>query len=142
MEKAILMRQRRSDHGTEGILHYKGKSCFSLELPWKNNIIQKSCIPQGTYLTQIRMSPKFGRIYWVMSVEGRTYILIHAGNLAGDVDLGLKTHTYGCILLGKRRGTYKRQRAILLSRFALTDFMMAMANELFSLTIIDPFVEA
>jgi len=54
MEKTIniyLTRLRQSDQGTEGILTVPelGFACFTLELPWRGNRPNVSCIPPGTY---------------------------------------------------------------------------------------------
>ena len=136
---AYIIRQRRSDHGTEGILISGSFSRYTLELPWRNNHTNISCIPSGTYPAQIRVSPKYGIIYWVQDVDGRTYILIHAGNWAGDVAKELRTHTYGCILLGTRRGWLNGQRAVLASRIAVRRFMHYFEKQPFILTIGEAF---
>ena len=106
---ATLIRLRRSDHGSGGILIFRNFHCYSLELPWKHNQRNISCIPAGTYTVNIRQSPKYGRIYWILEVPDRSYILIHSGNWAGDVSRGLKTHTNGCILLGEYTGILQGQ---------------------------------
>ena len=51
-----------------------------------------SCIPEGTYQTGWRKSPKFGETWQIEDVPNRTYILIHAANYPKDV--------HGCIGLG------------------------------------------
>jgi len=110
-----------------------------LELPWRGNRRNISCIPPGSYEVQIRISPRYGRIYWVMKVEGRKYILIHAGNWAGDVKKGLKTHTNGCILTGKYRGCLKGQRSVLASGITVRKFMRLLGGSAFKLNIIEAF---
>jgi len=134
---ATLFRIRRSDHGTEGVLALGDFRCFTLELPWKQNTRNLSCIPAGEYTVSIRISPRYGRIYWVMKVEDRSYILIHSGNWAGDSEKGLNTHTNGCILLGEKRGYLAGQRAVLLSRKAIRRFMNKLDGEDFKLTIME-----
>jgi len=99
MPQAELFRLRRSDQGTEGIFVSTTFSCKTLELPWRNNENQISCIPPGTYNVEIRRSNKFGKTYWVKEVPNRSYILIHSGNYAGDKTKGFKTHVQGCIYL-------------------------------------------
>ena len=96
-----IFRTKRSDHGTEGILSTGNFTCFTLELPWKDNRPDISCIPDGTYRVRLRTSPRHGRVYHLTGVEQRTRILMHSGNLAGDVSKGLRTHANGCILLPK-----------------------------------------
>lgn len=66
----------------------------TLEPPWLDNTPKKSCIPAGKYKIVPRTSPKFGEHLILQDVEGRSYILCHAGNLPGD--------TEGCILVGSR----------------------------------------
>jgi hypothetical protein len=139
MKTVYLFRTSTSDQGTEGIVIYSGKYCYSLELPWRDNKPNISCIPKGAYEAKIRLSPRFGRVYWILEVEGRTYILIHSGNWAGREDLGYKTHTSGCILFGKYRGELQGQRAVLASRPALRQFIDTMGNEPFKLIIIEEF---
>lgn len=69
-------------------------SCKTLELPWRENKRQLSCIPTGKYKVTKWNSPKFGACFKIHDVEGRTNILIHAGNY--------KRQTLGCILVGAR----------------------------------------
>lgn len=135
MKTVRLTRQKQTDAGTEGFLSTDGFNCYTLELPWRNNIRQKSCIPEGSYRCQITQSPRFGRVYTVTGVEGRGNILFHSGNYAGDVDKGYKTHVQGCILLGKRTGYLGQQRGILVSRPAVSEFMSRMAGQPFILEI-------
>ncbi len=136
MNNATLLRIRRSDHGTEGVLIFDDFRCFTLELPWRENAKNLSCIPAGEYDVTIRISPRFGRVYWILTVEDRTYILIHSGNWAGDKQKGLTTHTNGCILLGEKRGYLAGQRAVLLSRRAIRRFMDRLQGEDFKLHIV------
>jgi len=70
----------------------KQMSCVSLELPWKDNQHDISCIPEGVYEIRPFNSVKFGHCFQVMDVPDRDYILIHKGNYNRD--------THGCILLG------------------------------------------
>ena len=134
-----IFRIRRSDHGTEGILTCNNFYCFTMEPPWRDNKRNISCIPPGTYRVKIRYSRKYRQVYWILKVKGRTYILIHAGNWAGDVSRGLKTHTNGCVLLGKYHGWLQGQRAVLLSRITLRRFMNLMAGRDFTLNIYEAF---
>lgn len=139
MRDVYLWRMKRHDQGTEGLLFTEGFNCCSLELPWRDNQRNISCIPVDTYETTIRQSPHFGTIYWVLKVPNRSYILIHSGNWAGDVDKGFKTHVNGCILLGKEMGFLEKQRAILNSRITIRKFMNYMNNENFKLHIMEAF---
>ncbi|MFB6249775.1 MAG: DUF5675 family protein [Salinibacter sp.] len=73
-------------------------SCYTLELPWKDNENQVSCIPTGEYTVRHRGATQSGSYdydhFILRDVEGRSYILIHAGNLYA--------HTLECILVGDR----------------------------------------
>ena len=70
-------------HGTNGQLLLKGERIsYTIELPWKNNLPQVSCIPEGRYELEKRFSLKFGAHLQVMNVPGRELILIHPANVA------------------------------------------------------------
>jgi hypothetical protein len=88
---------------------------------------------------EIRLSNKYGRVYWVRKVPNRTYILIHSGNYAGDKSQGYKTHVMGCILLGKKSGFLGGQTAVLNSRIAVRQFVSHMEYEPFELNIQEAF---
>lgn len=141
MATVYLRRQRRSDHGTEGVLiapcfgFTSGAPLYVIELPWRGNASNISCIPDGTYLCRIRESKRFGRTYHVLDVAGRSFILMHAGNWAGDRSKGLLSNSHGCILLGLKRGVARGQRAVLNSRTAVRRFVEAAGGEEFQLVI-------
>ena len=82
--------------GTFGVLLGDGDEPFALtlELPWRNNEVGKSCIPAGTYTCKRVLSPKFGNTFEVTNVQGRSHILFHRGNVDDD--------THGCILVGEK----------------------------------------
>lgn len=67
-------------------------SCDTLELPWKDNKRNVSCVPSGDYKVVKRYSPKFGNHFHLTNVKDRSYILIHKGNYYTDIR--------GCILVG------------------------------------------
>ena len=69
--------------GTNGCL-FAGTEfiCFTIELPWLENIKQRSCIPEGRYRIIPRVSPRFGEHILVHEVPFRNGILIHAANNA------------------------------------------------------------
>lgn len=97
--------------------------CHTLELPWKDNRRNVSCIPAGWYKCEQVESPRFkSHLYKLLDVPDRDGILIHAGNVAGDKDFGLATDVEGCILLGLNVGVINRQRAVTASANALALF--------------------
>lgn len=133
-----LIRIKRNNQGTIGILSTPfGFQCHTLELPWRDNQKNISCIPPGEYQTKIRISPKYGKVYHVQDVPNRTFILIHSGNWAGDVNKGYRTHVNGCIILGAKRGLLDGQIAVLNSRLAVRRFMENMMYDDFKLKIIE-----
>lgn len=54
--------------------------CQSIELPWHHNRPNQSCIPEGTYNLEWRLSERFGMHLHVLQVPKRRYILIHPAN--------------------------------------------------------------
>ena len=131
-----LFRTITSDQGTEGVIATDRFFSKTLELPWRKNQRSISCIPSGIYTVKIRQSPKYGSVYWVTNVPDRSYILIHSGNFAGDIEKGFKTHVNGCILLGKKHGFFSDQRAILSSRVTVRKFRNIMKDKTFQLNVI------
>lgn len=140
MERYVnLCRLRRGDQGTRGMLFYGDFNCHTIELPWRENKSNISCIPPGEYKCKIRISPRYGKIYWVTKVKDRTYILIHAGNWAGDKSKGYRSNVAGCILLGTRKGLLAGQWAVLNSRVAVRRFMDKLGVEPFTLRVLESF---
>ena len=76
-------------------------------------------------------------MYEVKDVPGRTAILIHAGNFAGDTTRGLRSDVQGCILLGMGRGEIEGQPAVTLSRAALNKLRAVVGRQSFDLVITD-----
>jgi hypothetical protein len=56
----------------------------TLELPWKNNQRNISCIPEGAYKAIKHVSPTFGDSIWIKNVPNRSEILVHVGNFVGS----------------------------------------------------------
>lgn len=105
--------------------------CVTLELPWKGNQHEVSCIPQGAYPVIRYVSPKRGyEVPLLEYVPDRSMIEMHIGNTVADTD--------GCILLGTRFGA--DGHSIEDSRAAFTKFMRLLgATSTFSLTVVNPF---
>lgn len=67
--------------GTNGeLLLNGGRLCYTIELPWRNNERQVSCIPEGKYELKKRYTPRFGKHLILLQVPNRSYILLHAAN--------------------------------------------------------------
>jgi len=137
MINANIFRIKSDDQGTIGIfvIPNLGWSCYINELPDRQNRSSISKIPAGDYIVNIRQSPRFGTIFHVTNVKNRSYILFHGGNYAGDVKKKWRTHSHGCLLLGRKVGILGNQRAVLNSRTTLIEFMNLMDNESFKLKI-------
>jgi len=109
-------------NGTNGSIFLNGNLlCYSIELPWHNNLNRISCAPEGTYELVKRYSPKHGWHLMLQNVPGRQLILVHAAN---DAIKELK----GCIapvsLLtaeGKGTGSRVALRKINSNAFAALD---------------------
>ena len=90
---ATLFRHHESADGTWGVLCSDGYAALSLELPWRDNRPNISCIPFGCYVTVWDYSPTFERFtYRVTDVPERDGIRIHGANRIGELR--------GCIALG------------------------------------------
>jgi len=136
MMKLSLFRTATGDQGTFGVITTPGGITLrTLELPWRENRPNISCVPVGVYEVRWVYSPKFRWCYQVMDVPGRTHIKMHSANYAGDVSKGYRTHLLGCIALGRYTGTLGGQRAVLSSRFAVSDFTRELQGKPFTLTI-------
>lgn len=70
------------------------------EPPWRDNRANISCIPPDRYICTLAVSPTYGLCPHILDVPGRTDILIHWGNWAGDTEAGLYSDSAGCVLAG------------------------------------------
>ena len=75
-----------------GRVRFNSFSCHSLELPWRNNHQDISCIANGIYPCEKYYSETHGWCFKVMNVHNRTLVRGHKGNFV--------TSTLGCILFG------------------------------------------
>ena len=140
MLAAKLTRAPSTDQGTFGLLVFGQSTVRTLELPWRDNTPQKSCIPTGTYRCQIVKSPRFGKVYHVTNVPGRSAVLIHSANFAGDVDKGWTTQLHGCIAPFLKTGIMRNNAGVmqasgLVSRPALNMLMDWADGQPFDLEI-------
>ncbi len=93
--------------GANGTLLLHGQPlCHTIELPWRDNRRNISCIPEGRYRLAFTKSNRHGLRLKVLAVPGRSGILIHAANDAA-------TELQGCIapvtkLTGPGKGIYSR----------------------------------
>jgi hypothetical protein len=66
--------------------------CYTLELPWKDNSNNISCIPEGTYNGILRYDKTDGWRIQLENVPNRSGVQIHMGNYTAQIE--------GCILVG------------------------------------------
>jgi Family of unknown function (DUF5675) len=125
----VLQRLTTSSEGTFGTLLVNGRPYYvTLELPWKNNQKDVSCIPPGEYKATRMFSEKFKKVLFVLhNIPGRDLVEFHIGNTISN--------TEGCVLLGSEFS--KTEYAIVDSRVAFDDFMIRMPAEGFTVLIKD-----
>lgn len=96
---AYMIRRYFATHTKSALVAIDGggnivMQCVTLELPWKDNAPQVSCIPEGEYVVRTRRTDKFGQHYHVQGVTGREWILFHPANFVSELR--------GCIIPGSR----------------------------------------
>lgn len=106
--------------------------CKTLELPWKDNQRNISCIPEDTYWVRKRKaeeSPSKSYDHFIVeNVPNRSYILWHGGTYY--------THIKGCFLMGQYFSDVNNDRVldIMKTRFTI-DLLYKILPERFELTI-------
>lgn len=69
--------------GTNAVICHEGSIiCHSIELPWRDNLVGESCIPEGRYKVIKRFSQRWQWHLMVAHVLGRSFILFHPANNA------------------------------------------------------------
>lgn len=127
---------RLSKEPTLGVLLVNGLPEFvTLELPWRNNIRELSCIPVGSYACKRRsaslmITAGLGETFEVLDVPNRSDILIHVGNTVKDLR--------GCIAVGAAYGGFDSYKGVANSRAAFKRLMeMLEGKDEISLEIVD-----
>lgn len=97
MKHLVLVRYKDTGKETVGVLRlYDGNhevTKFStVELPWRENRRNISCIPTGTYNVLPRHTIDRGHHFILEGIRNRSGVLIHAGNFYTEIR--------GCILVG------------------------------------------
>lgn len=97
MKRLVINRLAKLDDRTLGrLIVFSGLDIVgtftTLELPFRNNEKQKSCILSAFYTVEPRTSPKYGKHLLVNGTAPRELILLHHGNYPKD--------TQGCIIVG------------------------------------------
>lgn len=137
VSNAILVRLETSDQGTFGRLYIDDNEAFyTMELPWRDNKSNLSCIPKGKYKCSWVYSDHFKKsVYCLEKTAPRWGICIHAATYAGDVTKGLRNHLAGCIALGEKVGIMDGQKCLLISRPAIRRFEQITQGKAFELEI-------
>lgn len=118
---------------TLGLLRINGiehPPIYTLELPWRNNRPNVSCIPTGVYRGGPHNGSKYKNVFGLRDVPGRSGILIHAGNRTADIE--------GCILPGLAAGTMRGEPAVLESAKAMDALRFVLGTDSFILTVTNP----
>jgi hypothetical protein len=140
MKRLTAIRDETGDEGTFslGMLTEGGQRLGwwnFIELPWRDNAPERSCIPPGTYTARVVDSEHFHRkVYALEGVPGRAAIEMHPGNFAGDVALGFHSDLKGCMAPGTARSELLApsgvmQKAVLNSAQALDELLVATGGE-------------
>ena len=80
--------------------------CHTIELPWRHNKPNTSCIPEGRYRIETRFSDRFHHHLILRGVKNRRFILVHPGNNAQrDLEGCIAPVTY---LKGPGKGLHSR----------------------------------
>lgn len=136
MEIITLERFAYTPWGTFGRLVYGDFRAFTVERPWVNNEVRKSCVPEGMYDLQWYNSPKFGPTWALVgdsvslfpeAGKKRSAILIHVGNTMDDL--------LGCISPGATLGTVNGKWAVLSSGPTLKKFLAITKGKSLKLNI-------
>jgi len=119
--KLTIKRVASGDTGTFGVILNKYGVPFALtaERPWRDNAVNVSCIPAGSYNCKRVQSPKFGNTFEVTGVVGRTHILIHKGNIPTK-------DSHGCILIGETFDYLNGVPAVLSSHKGYSELMTVL----------------
>ena len=117
-----LKRVAMNDESAQGVLIYDRYAfALSLELPWKDNKHNISCVLPRAYLCQREVNPHLGEAFRLINVSGRDSIFIHKANFVTDLK--------GCIGIGEEFDFIKGKRAILDSGHAYSEFMNILKGQ-------------
>jgi len=93
MNTYFIERIIKDDRYTIGRFVFGQEFLYTLELPWKNNEPNISCIPAGSYIVEKTYSPRFRKKLWLIKdVPGRSGVRFHAANFVRELE--------GCIAPG------------------------------------------
>jgi len=90
-----ITRTKETETATYGVLEYGDFKCKTIELPWRFNQKNVSCIPPGKY-DYVILNKSQGIKYPHIAIRGvrnRSGIAIHRGNFVSELR--------GCVAVGK-----------------------------------------
>ena len=131
MLEAVLFRFSSGIAGTFGNLVGPWGHRLSVELPWRHNRPNVSCIPLGVYPVIWTWSPRFERMmYLVTQVPGRSGIRLHVANWPRNLE--------GCIGPGRKLARFGRPKpawGVTNSGSTLHEIESVMATRPFKLNV-------
>ncbi len=136
MQEYQLIRNVSTPEGTSGVWWREGFKLYTIELPWKNNEPDMSCIPDGGYICVPYKSPLHGGVFLLEDVRGRVSVEVHVLNWAGDSSLGYMTDSKGCIGVGTSLSRIAGQLAVASSAVGMELLRKDCDNKPFKLRII------
>ena len=125
-----LLRWKPTPDGWFGVLRTpSGKYYWTVELPWRGNKHDVSCIPARRYRCGFTWSPHFARkTYQVLAVPGRSGIRLHRCNFASEL--------LGCIGIGRKVAKFPNGvLGVTNSRTSMDAFVREMGEQPFELRI-------
>src|SRR4051812_23563577 len=114
----VLQRLTQDDYATFGqLVDGDGvRLMVTLELPWRDNHPQTSCVPAGIYSAHRRLSPKHKcELFQLDNVPGREACQVHIANWPDQL--------LGCIAVGVSAGSPEGKRGVIASRAAFEGLM-------------------
>lgn len=125
MTSLVLIRHSYAPYGTYGQMFLGDQMLWTVEQPWRLNMRQHSCVPEGRYQIIHHSSTKYPVALALINPElnvyyqpgpgvpetGRKAILIHPANVPADLA--------GCIATGTDIGFMRGTLAVVNSRTAL-----------------------
>lgn len=126
----ILKRFHRNEVSTLGVLMIEGikhDPIFTLELPWRGNARNTSCIPEGRYpIVYFFRKNKTGS-FLLEGVPSRSEVMIHQGNYLHEIR--------GCILPGVGIETVKPEPMVTNSAIAMNKLLSILGKDHHTITI-------
>lgn len=143
LPQVYLRRFETGDDGTFGtVTTPSGLQLYSGELPFRDNMANFSCIPPGSYRAEFTESAHMKDAngnpvshYILTGVPGHQGIRIHSGVWCGDTKKNLKSHSDGCVLLGRAIMPIAGQKGLSSPKDAVSAFETDLERAPFLLVI-------